>query len=548
MRTALYARVSTEEQVQGYSIDAQLRACRGFAEEKSWQITAEYVDEGRSARTDDISRRPQFKRMVDDAQKNLIDVVVVHKLDRFSRNLRVTFEYLDLLDRQRVGFVSVSEQMDFSTPMGKVVLANLAAFAQFYSDNLSVETKKGWAERRAQGLYCGLLPFGAMKGEDGIPVPDMREITFERPAERLCKTTNFDGLLLAFQEAANGSADGAIARILNDVGYRTAGNQGSNPFSKDTVRGILINRFYLGELPVRENGRVVAWIRGKHNPFIDEELWQHAREARERNRRMPHMHPRKGSTSAFTGIARCWYCQGRYHVGATKGGRRRLMCYNRVQRRADCPARSAPSEVYEQQIGLYLRTFHLPENYQEIIMAEHKRLQEAYDDTEEQRGRLLARLERLKSLFVWGDLRESKYLAEKREIGRQLHAFTVHDDHSEILERLAVFLRDLSQAWERANPEQRNRLLRQLLDEVWFRDDRVVAVRPRVDFEPFFKLSFEEWLKQQHEQFESAESIPIGVAIHLARSPAPAPSFRRLSLNHPAPDFPLETDRARIGE
>ena len=80
MRTALYARVSTEEQVEAYMIDAQLRACRAFAEEKGWQTIAEYVDGGRSARTDDISRRPQFKRMVDDVQKNLIDVVVVHKV------------------------------------------------------------------------------------------------------------------------------------------------------------------------------------------------------------------------------------------------------------------------------------------------------------------------------------------------------------------------------------------------------------------------------------------------------------------------------------
>lgn len=62
--------------------------------------------------------------------------------------------------------------MDFTTPSGKVHLALLGAFAQYYSDNLSQETKKGWAERRAQGLYCGLLPFGAIKGEDGVPVPD----------------------------------------------------------------------------------------------------------------------------------------------------------------------------------------------------------------------------------------------------------------------------------------------------------------------------------------------------------------------------------------
>ena len=64
MRAALYARVSSEEQVEGYSIDAQLRACRNLAREKGWQIVAEYVDEGKSARSDDITKRPKFREML----------------------------------------------------------------------------------------------------------------------------------------------------------------------------------------------------------------------------------------------------------------------------------------------------------------------------------------------------------------------------------------------------------------------------------------------------------------------------------------------------
>jgi site-specific DNA recombinase len=90
--------------------------------------------------------------MIEDAEAGLLDVVVVHKLDRFARNLRVTLETLERLDRAGAGFVSISESMDFTTPIGKVILATLAAFAQYYSDNLSWETKKGKAERKAQGL------------------------------------------------------------------------------------------------------------------------------------------------------------------------------------------------------------------------------------------------------------------------------------------------------------------------------------------------------------------------------------------------------------
>ena len=97
MRAALYARVSSEEQLEGYSIDAQRRAFHGFLEGRGWTHAGEYIDEGKSARTDDINKRPDFKRMMGDALSGKFDVLVVHKLDRFSRNLRITLEYFDKL-------------------------------------------------------------------------------------------------------------------------------------------------------------------------------------------------------------------------------------------------------------------------------------------------------------------------------------------------------------------------------------------------------------------------------------------------------------------
>ena len=98
--------------------------------------------------------------MLADAEAGLIDVVLVHKLDRFARNLRVTLETLERLERSRVAFASIAENMDFTSPIGTVILATLAAFAQYYSDNLSWETRKGKQELKEQGLYNGMLPFG----------------------------------------------------------------------------------------------------------------------------------------------------------------------------------------------------------------------------------------------------------------------------------------------------------------------------------------------------------------------------------------------------
>ena len=88
MRAALYARVSSEEQVEGYSIDAQRRAFETLCQGRDWIPYHEYIEEGKSARTENINKRPEFKEMIGDAIAEKFDVLVVHKLDRFSEILK----------------------------------------------------------------------------------------------------------------------------------------------------------------------------------------------------------------------------------------------------------------------------------------------------------------------------------------------------------------------------------------------------------------------------------------------------------------------------
>ena len=122
LKAAVYARVSSEEQVEGYSLDAQRRAFRALVEGRGWTVFHEYLEEGRSAHTDDIRKRPVFKQAIDDALAGRYDVLVVHKIDRFSRKLRVTLEYFEKLGKAGVGFVSIQNEIDYSTPTGKFML------------------------------------------------------------------------------------------------------------------------------------------------------------------------------------------------------------------------------------------------------------------------------------------------------------------------------------------------------------------------------------------------------------------------------------------
>jgi DNA invertase Pin-like site-specific DNA recombinase len=90
--------------------------------------------------------------MLEDADAGRLDIIVVHKLDRFARNRRIAFETLDRLKKRGVGFVSIVENMDYCTPAAQLMLTMLVGLGQFHSDNLSFETRKGKAERKAQGI------------------------------------------------------------------------------------------------------------------------------------------------------------------------------------------------------------------------------------------------------------------------------------------------------------------------------------------------------------------------------------------------------------
>ncbi len=475
MRAALYARVSSEEQVEGYSLDAQRRAFETLVEARGWTIYKEYLEEGKSARTENINKRPVFREAIADGLDRKYDILVVHKVDRFSRKLRITLEYFDKLGKADVGFVSIVEQMDFSTPWGKFTLSMLGGLAELYSDNLSQETKKGWHERRAQGLYCGLLPFGAIKGEDGVPVPH---------------PDTHPGLIMAFELAAQGKSDREVAIALNATGYRTAGNQRRHLFSRDTVRGILTNKFYLGYLPDGNGG----WVKGKHKTFINEEVWSQVQEMRRRNATSTHSRCRsERRVCSLSGITYCWYCKGRIHVSFTKRGKPRLGCYNRAKG-WECPQKSALLEVYEEQIKEYLNTFHIPQDYQSKILDAHRKLQLAYDNTDSERAKWEAQLERIRNLYKWGDISREDYLKEKEDIQKELKAFAPAESQAKNLDRLAGFLANVAHAWEEATGEHRNKLARSLFQEIWIKDKQVVAVKPQPELEPFFQLNYEEFV------------------------------------------------------
>lgn len=364
------------------------------------------------------------------------------------------------------------------------MLVMQGGLAEFYSDNLSQEVKKGLAERKAQGLYNGALPFGAAKGDDGLPIPH---------------PDSYPGLVKVFDLAAPGKADSEIARALNADGYRTVGPRGNRSFATSSVRGIITNRFYLGYLPDGKGG----YIKGQHNPFIDQAVWDQAQKMRRRRLTSSHAKcPTGKRVNALTGITYCWRCGGRIHTQFNYKGEPRLGCYNRQQRH-NCPQRSASLSVYENQLEEYLKAFHIPEDYQELLLEAHRKLESAYSNLEEERTNLVGRLKRTKRLFELGDYTEAEYVARRDDLVRQMDALESAPDQTNHMNNLAEFLANVPAAWAAATQEQRNKLARALFDQVWLRDKTVVAVKPRTGLEPFFRLNYEDTQRKNIEDTTS---------------------------------------------
>ncbi|MFC1961187.1 recombinase family protein [Chloroflexota bacterium] len=138
-RAAIYTRVSSEEQVDGYSLNDQELEVRQTCEFRDWEVVRVYSDTGLS---EQVVMRPGFQTMIADAKAGQFDVIAVHELNRFSRSLFDTLSYLGQLDRHDVSFISVAGELDLTTPIGKMMLSILGAFVEWNINSLVVDTQE----------------------------------------------------------------------------------------------------------------------------------------------------------------------------------------------------------------------------------------------------------------------------------------------------------------------------------------------------------------------------------------------------------------------
>jgi DNA invertase Pin-like site-specific DNA recombinase len=265
LRCAVYTRKSSEEGLEQEfnSLHAQREAGLAYiASQKSegWIALPDHFDDG--GISGGTLERPALKRLLLGIEAGLIDVVVVYKIDRLSRSLTDFAKLVDVFERHNVTFVSVTQQFNTTTSMGRLTLNILLSFAQFEREVIGERIRDKFAASRRKGMWMGGWP------PLGYEVENRRLVVVEREAALVRRI--FDRF------AKTGSAL-TVARELNAAGEVTkrrscaTGVRGGRPWTKGAIYKVLANRVYLGEAVHKG----VAYP-GEHAAIIDQRTWDKA--------------------------------------------------------------------------------------------------------------------------------------------------------------------------------------------------------------------------------------------------------------------------------
>ena len=286
IKAGLYARVSTDIQLEGYSIDAQKEFLLNYAKAKEFTEFEYYIDGGYSGK--DLER-PAIQKLIRYVKEHKIDCVIVFKLDRISRSQKDTLYLIEeVFNKYNVGFVSVRENFDTTTPFGKAMVGVLSIFAQLERETILERTKIGIQKRAENGYWKGggkdPFPYTYDKNTGTlIPVPEQVEL--------LHKMINL---------YLNGYS---FVKISNIVGM-----------DESMVEKRILSRRTLGIVPYKDQE-----FEGKHQAVISEELHNKIIETNKLRSKA-----RTESHYLLSGKIFCGHCGAKYRY--QKWGKR-LICY-----------------------------------------------------------------------------------------------------------------------------------------------------------------------------------------------------------------------------
>lgn len=477
IRCAIYTRKSTEEGLQQdfNSLDAQRESAEAFIssqQHEGWTCLPIRYDDG--GFTGGNMDRPALRRLMADIEAGRIDCVVVYKVDRLSRSLLDFARMMEAFERHRVSFVSVTQQFNTSTSMGRLMLNVLLSFAQFEREIISERTRDKIAATRRKGKWSGGAPIL------GYDVVDTKLVVNELEAERV---RQIFALYLDYQ---------SLLPVVHEVdrrGWMTKEwctkkgvRRGGHRFTKNRVYQILTNVTYAGR--IRYKSEVHA---GEHQAIVDPELWQQVQRLLQRNGRTGGAEVRNKYGALLRGLLHCGACNcSMTHTYSSKGSRRYryYTCSNAQKRgRATCPSKSVPAGEIERFVVDQIRAVGtdpqvISETFcktQEHWRQQREQLGEERRLLERELGRANTELGRVSEQVLHdrtgaaaarlADLQEQicrggRRLMEIREQAEVLDSQSVGEH--EVADAMASF----GPVWEALSPREQARLLQLLIERV----------------------------------------------------------------------------------
>jgi site-specific DNA recombinase len=476
-RCAVYTRKSTEEGLdqEFNSLDAQREAAEAYIasqKHEGWICLPDAYDDG--GFTGGNMDRPALRRLMADVEAGRVDCVIVYKVDRLSRSLLDFARIMEVLDKHRVSFVSVTQQFNTSTSTGRLMQNVLLSFAQFEREIIAERTRDKMSAARRKGKWIGGVP---VLGYDVDPQGG-RIVVNEAEAKRV--RAIFD--LYVEKESLTETLREVNRRRWTTKTWVTKKGKarGGTPFEKNTLFHLLTNATYVGKVDHR--GTIYA---GEHAPIVDEAVWDRVQRLLRRNGNAGGRAARNKHGALLRGLLYCAPCDAAMtHTYAQRGERRyRYYVCSHAQKQGwdTCPTKSLPAGEIEKFVVDRVRAIGTDAALRAEVLKQARAAVEEQTDrlAVERRGletelrrhaaevkRLVGSTQRASATTArLAELQELTTVAEQRLA--EVHAQQAALDREQIDEAdLATALAAFDPIWDSLTPKEQARVVHLLVERV----------------------------------------------------------------------------------
>lgn len=348
VRCAIYTRKSTEEGLEQEfnSLDAQRESAEAFVasqQHEGWVCLTERYDDG--GFTGGNLDRPALRRLLSDIETGKIDCVIVYKVDRLSRSLLDFAKLVEVFEKRNVSFVSVTQQFNTATSMGRLVLNVLLSFAQFEREIIGERIRDKIAATRRKGKWAGGYP---VLGYDvdrsaGSPRLLINSTEAARVREIYQLYLSLGSLTPVFEELARRGWKNKVWSTKKGT------TKGGRHFDKGSLYALLTNPIYIGKIRHKTD-----LFQGQHDPIVQTDLYQRVEALLHQNCRSGGVMNRNRHGALLRGLVACAGCKRTMsHSFARKGDKlyRYYTCTRALKEsRKSCPSGSLPAGEIERLV------------------------------------------------------------------------------------------------------------------------------------------------------------------------------------------------------